>query len=115
MPFTRNPFSIAAVTKALQTIPQDQKDAAEAYLMSNIHRADSVDQTMRLTLTSHFSGASLLLDDSTIRSDRRNLSMDAWKALLHQITIHTAIDRPEGVSPAVSTLFRPEVDDNSKK
>ena len=115
MPYTRNPFRIAAITQALQNIPQNQKDTAEAYLMRIINRPDSVYQTMRLTLTSQFPEASLLLEDSAVRSDRQKLSADAWKAMLHEVTTHAAIDRPAGVSRDISILFRPEVDTNSKK
>lgn len=115
MPYTRNPFRIAAVTQALQNIPQNQKDTAEAYLMRMINRPDSVYQTMRLTLTSQFPEASLLLEDSAVRSDRQKLSADAWKAMLHEVTTHAVIDRPAGVSHDISMLFRPEVDANSKK
>ena len=109
-----NTFSIAAITQAVQNIPQNQRDSIESYLLANTDRTPPADATLNTLLTTRFPMASLYLSNPRGREARRELSDIAWQTMLLLVAGQAAIDRPAGVSHPVSILFRPETDPESE-
>ena len=58
-----NTFSIAAITQAVQNIPQNQRDSIESYLLANTDRTPPADATLNTLLTTRFPMASLYLSN----------------------------------------------------
>lgn len=108
MPLKFNTYSISAITQAVQDVPKNQRDSIETYLLMNIDRSVPGNQALNTLLSSHFPGADLMINDSSQRAARRDLSDIAWQTMLLQVAADAAIDRPEGVARHIGILFRPE-------